>query len=188
MANVAWLRTGLLATAALMVVPETSLPAQAPNPNARAAFVKFDAPVIALAHARVIDGTGAPARENQVIVIRDGKIARGGQRGFDSDPGRRRDDRSGRPLCHAWAGDDARASVLHHGAGRVRAAWPQLLKAVSGRRRHYNAHGRKHERHHGHQPCAPHRGGRAGGPVNRRDRALLERTEHISSDAHGQDP
>jgi imidazolonepropionase-like amidohydrolase len=75
MANVAWLRTGLLATAALMVVPETSLPAQAPNPNARAAFVKFDAPVIALAHARVIDGTGAPARENQVIVIRDGKIA-----------------------------------------------------------------------------------------------------------------
>ena len=75
MAKVAWLRTGLLATAALMVVPETSLPAQAPNPNARAAFVKFDAPVIALAHARVIDGTGAPARENQVIVIRDGKIA-----------------------------------------------------------------------------------------------------------------
>lgn len=75
MANAALLRTGLLTAATLVVVPETSLPAQAPNPNARAAFVKFDAPVIALAHTRVIDGTGAPARENQVIVIRDGKIA-----------------------------------------------------------------------------------------------------------------
>ena len=75
MANAALLRTGLLTVAALVVVAETSLPAQAPNPNARAAFVKFDAPVIALAHARVIDGTGAPARENQVIVIRGGNIA-----------------------------------------------------------------------------------------------------------------
>lgn len=75
MANAALLRTGLLTAATLVVVPETSLPAQAPNPNARAAFVKFDAPVIALAHTRVIDGTGAPARENQVIMIRDGNIA-----------------------------------------------------------------------------------------------------------------
>ncbi|HUC74460.1 MAG TPA: amidohydrolase family protein [Vicinamibacterales bacterium] len=75
MANAALLRTGLLTAATLVVVPETSLPAQAPNPNARAAFVKFDAPVIALAHTRVIDGTGAPARENQVIVIRGGNIA-----------------------------------------------------------------------------------------------------------------
>jgi enamidase len=74
MANVAFLRAGLLTAAALVVVPETSLPAQAPNPNARAAFVKIDAPAIALAHTRVIDGTGAPARENQVIVIRDGNI------------------------------------------------------------------------------------------------------------------
>ena len=75
MANAALLRTGLLTAATLVVVPETSLPAQAPNPNARATFVKFDTPVIALAHMRVIDGTGAPARENQVIVIRGGNIA-----------------------------------------------------------------------------------------------------------------
>jgi len=75
MANAALLRTGLLTAAALVVVPEISLPAQAPNPNARAAFVKIDAPVIVLAHTRVIDGTGAPARENQVIVIRGGNIA-----------------------------------------------------------------------------------------------------------------
>jgi len=75
MANAALLRTGLLTAATLVVVAETSLPAQAPNPNARATFVKFDTPVIALAHMRVIDGTGAPARENQVIVIRGGNIA-----------------------------------------------------------------------------------------------------------------
>src|SRR3954466_4551073 len=49
---------------------------QAPaNPNARQNFVKIDSPVVVLTHVRVIDGTGAPPRENQTIVIRDGKIA-----------------------------------------------------------------------------------------------------------------
>ena len=38
-------------------------------------FLKVDAPVIALTHVRVIDGTGAPAQENQTVVIRDGMIA-----------------------------------------------------------------------------------------------------------------
>ncbi len=38
-------------------------------------FIKVDAPVVALAHVRVIDGTGAPAREDQTIVIRNGNIA-----------------------------------------------------------------------------------------------------------------
>src|SRR4051812_39574072 len=37
-------------------------------------FVKVDAPVIALTNARVIDGTGAPAREKQTIIIIGGKI------------------------------------------------------------------------------------------------------------------
>jgi imidazolonepropionase-like amidohydrolase len=37
-------------------------------------FVKVDAPVVALTHVRVIDGTGAPAREDQTIVLRQGKI------------------------------------------------------------------------------------------------------------------
>jgi imidazolonepropionase-like amidohydrolase len=37
-------------------------------------FISVDAPLIALTHVRVIDGTGAPAREDQVIVIADGKI------------------------------------------------------------------------------------------------------------------
>src|SRR5712664_1770707 len=38
------------------------------------AFVKEDAPVIALTHVRVIDGTGAAAREDQTLVISKGKI------------------------------------------------------------------------------------------------------------------
>jgi imidazolonepropionase-like amidohydrolase len=44
------------------------------NPNAAANFVSVNAPVVALTHARVIDGTGAAAREDQTIVIRDGTI------------------------------------------------------------------------------------------------------------------
>ena len=38
-------------------------------------FVSVDAPVVALTNVRVIDGTGAPARANQTIVIQDGNIA-----------------------------------------------------------------------------------------------------------------
>jgi imidazolonepropionase-like amidohydrolase len=38
-------------------------------------FVKVDAPVVALTHVRVIDGTGAVPRENQTIVLSNGKIA-----------------------------------------------------------------------------------------------------------------
>lgn len=38
-------------------------------------FVKVDAPVIALTHVRVIDGTGAAAREDQTVVLSKGKIA-----------------------------------------------------------------------------------------------------------------
>ncbi len=38
-------------------------------------FVKIDAPVVALTNVRVIDGTGAPAKENQTIVLRGGNIA-----------------------------------------------------------------------------------------------------------------
>src|SRR5688572_13699125 len=38
-------------------------------------YVKHGESVIILINARVIDGTGAPARENQSILIRDGNIA-----------------------------------------------------------------------------------------------------------------
>src|SRR5258708_981555 len=38
------------------------------------AFVKVNAPVVALTHVRVIDGTGAAAREDQTVVLSKGKI------------------------------------------------------------------------------------------------------------------
>ena len=41
-------------------------------------FIRVDAPLIALTHVRVIDGTGAAAVEDQTIVISDGKIQRMG--------------------------------------------------------------------------------------------------------------
>ncbi|HJT26018.1 MAG TPA: amidohydrolase family protein [Pyrinomonadaceae bacterium] len=37
-------------------------------------FIRTDAKVIALAHVRVIDGTGAAAKDDQTIIISDGKI------------------------------------------------------------------------------------------------------------------
>jgi imidazolonepropionase-like amidohydrolase len=42
--------------------------------NAVRAYVSVDAPLIALTHARVIDGTGAVPRENQTIIINNGTI------------------------------------------------------------------------------------------------------------------
>ncbi len=68
---------GIAAAVAVAGVAQAFRPAfaQAPNPNAPSNFVKLQAPVIALTHARVIDGTGAPARGDQTIVIRDGNIA-----------------------------------------------------------------------------------------------------------------
>ena len=45
--------------------------AQAPD---RQQFIRTEAPVIALAHVRVIDGTGAAPRDDQTIVISSGKI------------------------------------------------------------------------------------------------------------------
>jgi len=49
-------------------------------------FVRSDAAVIALTNARVIDGTGAPAREGQTIVLRDGKITALGASGSVTVP------------------------------------------------------------------------------------------------------
>ena len=54
----------------------SALAAQAPqalSPGVKP-FVTVDAPVFALTHVRVIDGTGAPAREDQTVVVAAGKI------------------------------------------------------------------------------------------------------------------
>jgi imidazolonepropionase-like amidohydrolase len=44
------------------------------SPEVRA-YIKFDDAVIALAHVRVIDGTGHAPRADQAVIIRDGTIA-----------------------------------------------------------------------------------------------------------------
>lgn len=57
-----------------------------PIDNAIRPFVKVDAAVVALTHARLIDGTGAPAREDQTLIIRDGVIAAAGPAGSVTVP------------------------------------------------------------------------------------------------------
>jgi imidazolonepropionase-like amidohydrolase len=61
--------TGLLL---LLTIFVTCL-AQTP-PSDRQQFIRIDAPVIALTHVRVIDGTGAAPHDDQTIVITEGKI------------------------------------------------------------------------------------------------------------------
>jgi imidazolonepropionase-like amidohydrolase len=48
--------------------------AQTPKAPDVAEVVSVDAPVFVLNHVRVIDGTGAPAKEDQAVVIANGKI------------------------------------------------------------------------------------------------------------------
>ena len=47
--------------------------AQAPT-SERQQFIRVEAPVIALVHVRVIDGTGAAPQDDQTVIIADGKI------------------------------------------------------------------------------------------------------------------
>ena len=62
---------------ALLVVGALGGPAAPPRASLSPelhAFVKVDAPIVALRHVRVIDGTGAAARDDQALIIADGKI------------------------------------------------------------------------------------------------------------------
>jgi imidazolonepropionase-like amidohydrolase len=59
---------------ALVVVGCCSLAAAQTLSPAVQAFVKVNAPVVALTHVRVIDGTGAAAREDQTVILNRGKI------------------------------------------------------------------------------------------------------------------
>src|SRR5215212_3608262 len=69
-------RTLLSTVASLTLLAPPELAAQRPTlAPATRAYVSVDSPIVALTHVRVIDGTGAPAREDQTIIIRDGRIA-----------------------------------------------------------------------------------------------------------------
>lgn len=71
----------VLALVLLLAAPALSLAAPPPPPSRPALspavreLVAVDAPVVALAHVRVVDGTGAPAREDQTVVL-DGAVIR----------------------------------------------------------------------------------------------------------------
>jgi imidazolonepropionase-like amidohydrolase len=56
---------------AAIALPAGQAPALSP---AVKAFISLDSPTFALTHVRVIDGTGAPAREDQTIVVSGGRI------------------------------------------------------------------------------------------------------------------
>jgi enamidase len=59
-----------------LILLTATVSAQAPQfSNTVRGFVKHTDPVIALTNVRVIDGTGAPAKENQTLVISEGAIA-----------------------------------------------------------------------------------------------------------------
>jgi imidazolonepropionase-like amidohydrolase len=70
----AW--TARAAIFSIAILPSARAAAQRPPLSTAArAYVAVDTPVVALTHARVIDGTGAPARVDQTLIIRDGRIA-----------------------------------------------------------------------------------------------------------------
>src|SRR5918992_5686896 len=62
-------------TIAVLLLLSTLITSLAQTPSSeRQQFIRVEAPVIALAHVRVIDGTGAAPLDDQTIVIVDNKI------------------------------------------------------------------------------------------------------------------
>ncbi len=62
------------------------LSAQPQFSDAVRGFIKVDAPVVALTNVRVIDGTGAPARANQTVIIKERQHRRRRRRGRLTPP------------------------------------------------------------------------------------------------------
>jgi hypothetical protein len=70
--------------------------AQTQKANGAADFISVDTPVFVLDHVRVIDGTGTQVKEDQAIVIANGKIRFiGRDESAEIPPGAQRMDRSG---------------------------------------------------------------------------------------------
>ena len=82
-----------------IVLPKPAAPGKAVQP-----FIKVDTPVIALIHARVIDGSGAPTRANQTLVIDHGRIAAVGDDGITVPDGAKRIDLSGHTVFPGLVG------------------------------------------------------------------------------------
>jgi len=75
-----------IATAFLLLVG-IAVGSFAQGPTAeRQQFIRVEAPVVVLTHVRIIDGTGAEARDDQTIVIAQGKIQSIGTSGEGAPP------------------------------------------------------------------------------------------------------
>lgn len=62
-----------LAIALLLLLPACAFAQKTLLPEVKA-FVTVDAPTVALTHVKVIDGTGVPLKDDQTIVIANGRI------------------------------------------------------------------------------------------------------------------
>jgi imidazolonepropionase-like amidohydrolase len=84
-------RTLIAVLAALTLPASPALHAQRPTLSAAVrSYVTVDSPIVALTHVRVIDGTGAQPRDDQTIIIRDGRITALGNSRSVSVPGEAR--------------------------------------------------------------------------------------------------
>ena len=110
-----------------------------------------------------------------------------GAAALDGAAGRRHRHRPDRQERHSRSRDAARAPVLLDRPRRLRTARRQLLASLSRRRRDDDAHGRKHQRDHGHQSEPPDCRRRDAWPGHRRDRAIRQRPEPVPPDARAQE-
>ena len=84
---------------ASIVLPTPVAPGKTVQP-----YVKVNAPLVALLHVRVIDGTGGPPRDDQTLIIKDGKIAAVGADGLAIPASARRIDLAGHTVFPGLVG------------------------------------------------------------------------------------
>ena len=154
-----------------ILLPKAAAPGKDVQP-----FVKIDAPVVALTHVRVIDGTGGPARADRTIVIEDGKIRAMGTTALRFPPVPNGSTSPGTPCSRDWWActitcttsrgpiwackrtTAQRPAADRAGDGFLRAA------PVSRQRRHHLAHDRQRRALHRPQSQARDRRGQLPGP------------------------
>jgi imidazolonepropionase-like amidohydrolase len=90
-------------TAALVLFFGAAAWGQAPSAEVRK-FLLFEERVVALTHVRVIDGTGAPAREDRTIILREGRIEAEGDAATPAPAGARVVDSTGRTVFPGLVG------------------------------------------------------------------------------------
>jgi len=86
--------------------------AQTQKPSGISDLISVDTPIFVLDHVRVIDGTGAPAKEDQAVVIANGKIQFIGPDASANPSGCATNGTLGLHR-HPWPGRNAQPSVLH---------------------------------------------------------------------------